>query len=212
MKESILNYLRLFFLFIFILNLLTACQSTRQLAYFTSVQEGTYDNKTPLLQQTIVTNDLLSINVTSLNPEATAIFNNSGTSSAPSSGSNVRNATGYLVEADGTIQFPLLGRIQAAGLTKKELAEFLRKTLEDKKLLIDPIVVINFLNYKVTVLGEVAKPTVVTVPNEKISLPEALGMAGDLTPFARRENLLVIREENGKRTLKRNQFKFWRYF
>ncbi len=75
--------------------------------------------------------------------------------------------------------------------------------LEDKKLLIDPIVVINFLNFRVTVLGEVGHPMVVSVPNEKISLLEAIGMSGDLTPFARRDNVLLIREEKGKRLLKR---------
>jgi len=184
-------------------NFLFSCTSTKKIAYFNNQPEGIYANKTPLIQQNIVPNDLLSITVSSLNPEATAIFNNSSVSSAPTAGATVKNATGYLVEQDGTIEFPLLGRIQAAGLTKTELAEFLRKTLEDKKLLIDPIVVINFLNYRVTVLGEVARPMVVTVPNEKISLLEAVGMAGDLTPYARRDNVLLIREENGKRLLKR---------
>lgn len=203
MKDYIFNFCKSFLLFIFIASFLFSCRNTRQIAYFNNQAEGIYANKTPILQETIVPNDLLSIAVSSLNPEATAIFNNASISSAPTTGTNVRNATGYLVEADGSIQFPLLGRIQAAGLTKKDLAEFLRKTLEDKKLLIDPIVVINFLNYRVTVLGEVTRPTVVSVPNEKISLLEAIGMAGDLTLYAKRENLLLIREENGKRLLKR---------
>jgi polysaccharide export outer membrane protein len=202
MKDTF-KYCKLFLSFIIATNFLLSCRSSKEIAYFNNQAEGVYENKTPVLQQTIVPNDLLSITVSSLNPEATAIFNNSGTSAAPSTGTTVRNATGYLVEQDGSIQFPLLGRIQAAGLTKTELAEFLRKTLEDKKLLIDPIVVINFLNYRVTVLGEVGHPTVVTVPNEKISLLEAIGMAGDLTLYARRDNVLLIREEKGKRLLKR---------
>lgn len=199
----ILNNFKSFLLFIFITHFLFSCTSTKQVAYFNNQPEGIYESKTPALQQTIVPNDLLSITVSSLNPEASQLFNNSGSSSSPSSGSNVRNAVGYLVEQDGTIQFPLLGKIQAAGLTKTELTEFLRKTLEDKKLLIDPIVVINFLNFRVTVLGEVTRPMVVSVPNEKISLLEAIGMAGDLTLFARRDNVLLIREEKGKRMLKR---------
>ncbi|MEJ7679673.1 MAG: polysaccharide biosynthesis/export family protein [Segetibacter sp.] len=138
--------------------MLFSCTSSKQIAYFNNQPEGIYDNKTPVLQQTIIPNDLLSITVSSLNPEASQIFNNPGTSSSPSAGTNARNSVGYLVEQEGTIQFPLLGKIQAAGLTKTELAEFLRKTLEDKKLLIDPIVVINFLNFRVTVLGEVSHP------------------------------------------------------
>ncbi len=198
-----LNKFKSFLLIIFITNFLFSCTSSKQIAYFNNQPEGIYDNKTPVLQQTIIPNDLLSITVSSLNPEASQIFNNPGTNSSPSSGTNVRNSVGYLVEQEGTIQFPLLGKIQAAGLTKTELAEFLRKTLEDKKLLIDPIVVINFLNYRVTVLGEVSRPMVVTVPNEKISLLEAIGMAGDLTLYAKRDNVLLIREEKGKRLLKR---------
>ena len=203
MKVYTSNNVRLLLLFILITNLLFACGSTKQVAYFNNQAEGVYDNKTPVLQQTIVPNDLLSITVSSLNPEASQIFNNTGSSSSPSAGTNVRNSVGYLVELDGAIQFPLLGKIQAAGLTKTELGEFLRKTLEDRKLLIDPIVVINFLNFRVTVLGEVSRPMVVSVPNEKISLLEAIGMAGDLTLYARRDNVLLIREEKGKRLLKR---------
>lgn len=203
MKVYTLIKFQSFLLIIFITNLLFSCTSSKQIAYFNNQPEGIYDNKTPVLQQTIIPNDLLSITVSSLNPEASQIFNNPGTSSSPSAGTNARNSVGYLVEQEGTIQFPLLGKIQAAGLTKTELAEFLRKTLEDKKLLIDPIVVINFLNFRVTVLGEVSHPLVVSVPNEKISLLEAIGMAGDLTIFARRDNVLLIREEKGKRLLKR---------
>lgn len=203
MKFHTLNNFKTFLAFIFISGFLFSCTSTKQIAYFNNQAEGVYDNKTPALQQTIIASDLLSIVVSSLNPEASQIFNTANVSSSPSMGTNVRNSVGYLVEQDGSIQFPLLGKIQAAGLTKTELAEFLRKTLEDKKLLIDPIVVINFLNFRVTVLGEVTHPMVVSVPNEKISLLEAVGMAGDLTPFARRDNVLLIREEKGKRLLKR---------
>jgi polysaccharide export outer membrane protein len=154
----------------------------------------------PALQQIITANDILSISVSSLNPEASAMFNASTVTTTE--GPN-RTSTGYLVEQDGSIQFPILGKIQVAGLTKAELTEFLRKTLVDKKLLVDPIVSITFLNFRVTVLGEVTRPMVVPVPNEKISLLEAIGMAGDLTIYARRDNVLLIREEKGKRILKR---------
>ncbi len=90
-----------------------------------------------------------------------------------------------------------------AGLTKMELTEFLRKTLVDKQLLLDPVVAIRFLNFRITVLGEVTRPMVVAVPNEKISLLEAIGMAGDLSIYARRDRILLIREEKGKRMMKR---------
>jgi polysaccharide export outer membrane protein len=89
------------------------------------------------------------------------------------------------------------------GLTKSQLKEIIIKNLLDKKLLVDPIVDIRFVNFRVTVLGEVGRPAVVNVPNEKISILEAIGMAGDLTIYANRENVLLIRETNGNKEIKR---------
>lgn len=205
MKAFNFRIFKLFLVCSVVTNFLLSCASTKKVAYFNDQPEGAINVTTPVLQQTINPNDILSISVSSLNPEASVIFNNPTAVSSTSTGVGVvsRPNSGYLVELDGSIQFPVLGRIQVVGLTKSELTEFLRKTLVDKKLLIDPIVTVNFLNFRVTVLGEVSHPTVVNVPNEKISLLEAIGMAGDLTIYARRDNLLVIREEKGKRILKR---------
>jgi polysaccharide export outer membrane protein len=111
--------------------------------------------------------------------------------------------SGYLVSTEGTILFPILGKITAAGLTTKQLTDNLTKTLVDKKLLVDPIVNVRITNFKVTVLGEVLRPTVVPVPSEKISMLEAIGMAGDMTLFAKRDNVLLIRVENGKKITRR---------
>jgi polysaccharide export outer membrane protein len=149
---------------------------------------------------------LLSISVSSLNPEATFIFNTPNvptitTGSSAAGGSS--QMTGYLVNQQGTIQFPVLGNINAAGLTKKALADTITHRLITNKLLIDPIVNVRFLNFRVTVLGEVARPTVVSVPNERISILEALGIAGDLTIYGKRDNVLLIREENGKKIIRR---------
>jgi polysaccharide export outer membrane protein len=93
--------------------------------------------------------------------------------------------------------------VKASGLTKKQLKEYITKTLTQRQLLTDPVVTIRYLNYKVTVLGEVAHPTVINVPDEKISLLEALGLAGDMTIYAKRDNVMVIREDEGKRVVKR---------
>jgi len=205
MKAYLCDNFKLFLFFTVIAGFLSSCANPKKAIYFNDQPDGTITNTLPVLQQTINANDILSIVVSSLNPEASVIFNSPTTSSNAATGTAVvgRSFSGYLVEQDGSIQFPVLGKIQVAGLTKSELTEFLRKTLVDKKLLIDPIVTINFLNFRVTVLGEVLHPMVVNVPNEKISLLEAIGMAGDLTIFARRDNVLLIREEKGKRTLKR---------
>jgi polysaccharide export outer membrane protein len=155
----------------------------------------------------IQNNDLLSITVSSLNPEASAVFNTPG--GANNSNSNAQPtatttpANGYLVDGEGNIQFPFLGTVKVSGMTKEELKDKLTKSLVDKKLLVDPIITVRFLNFKVTVLGEVAHPTVVTVPSESITLLEALGLAGDLTIYAQRDNVLVIRDEDGKKVTHR---------
>jgi Periplasmic protein involved in polysaccharide export len=180
----------------------TSCTNTKKALYFAGQNDGSF-NPTAVPKPIIQPNDLLNITVSSLNPEASAIFNqpnNAGTNAT----TTTTTANGYLVDGDGNIQFPLLGSIKAAGMTKDELKNKLTKDLTDKKLLVDPIIAVRFLNFKVTVLGEVAKPTVITVPSEKISLLEAIGLAGDLTIYAQRDNVMVIREEDdGKKTTKR---------
>lgn len=181
----------------------TACVNTRTATYFNNVNDATLTSNTPIPESIIQKNDLLSISVSSLNLEATALFNTPNTSGVMTAGANPTMASGYLVSSDGNIQFPLLGNIKAAGLTKEQFKESLVKKLTEKQLLKDPIVSIRFLNFRVTVLGEVKNPAVVSVPNEKISLLEAIGLAGDLTIYAKRDNILVIREEDGNKIIKR---------
>jgi polysaccharide export outer membrane protein len=183
----------------------TSCVNTKKAIYFDNIQDTVLQPLKADLESTIQAKDLLSISVSSLNPEATIIFNTPNVPAVSATTATGTNATlaGYLVSQEGTIQFPVLGNITAAGLTKKQLSDDITKRLTDKKLLVDPIVNIRFLNFKVTVLGEVARPTVVTVANEKISILEALGMAGDLTIFAKRDNVLLIREEGGRKLVKR---------
>lgn len=185
--------------FILVLTLLTtaSCVSTKKVKYFPDQKDGIIPTTNPFPESVIQKSDILSINVSSLNPEATSIFN-------PNSGPAAAGApAGYLVNSEGLIQFPVLGNIKAEGLTKNQLKENIVKSLIDKKLLLDPIVTIRFLNFRVTVLGEVNHPTVVTVPNEKLSLLEALGLAGDLTIYGQRNNVMVIREEKDGKVIKR---------
>lgn len=161
----------------------------------------------PVLSKSLIQkNDILSISVNSLNPEASVIFN---TPNFPASGlsmganTTLSQSVGYLVDENGYIKFPVLGPIRAEGLTKNELTAEITRRLNDQKLLKDPIVTVRQLNFHVTVLGEVAHPTVVPVPNEKINILEAIGLAGDLTIFAKRDNVLLIREENGIKNIQR---------
>ena len=176
----------------------TSCVNTRDATYFNDLNDTSLLSLTIISESVIQKNDILNISVSSLNAEASSIYNTPNNATG-----NTNNLAGYLVDGSGNIQFPVLGSIKAESLTKEQLKINITKTLLDKKLLVDPIVSIRFQNFRVTVLGEVARPTVVSVPSEKISLLEALGFAGDLTVYAKRNNVLVIREENGKKTIKR---------
>ncbi|HEU0064349.1 MAG TPA: polysaccharide biosynthesis/export family protein [Flavisolibacter sp.] len=161
------------------------------------------------LEPVIQKNDLLSISVSSINLEATQVFNVPNNNAVVGTNSSIINtgyanqAVGYLVNQNGYIQFPVLGEIRAVGLTKKGLTEKISKALIDQKLLVSPIVNIRYLNYRITVLGEVGKPMVINVPNERISLLEALGLAGDITIYGKKDNVLVVRETEGKKIVQR---------
>jgi polysaccharide export outer membrane protein len=183
---------------------LTSCVDTKKAVYFSGQQETTLNLTVPVSEPKIEPNDLLSITVNSLNQEASALFNMPNLALANvSSYNSAFQASGYLVNSDGYIQFPVLGNLKVAGLTENELRLTIIKSLTERKLLIDPIVNVRHLNFKVTVLGEVSKPTVISVPNEKITLLEALGMAGDITIYGKKDNVMIIRDDNGKKIIKR---------
>jgi polysaccharide export outer membrane protein len=174
-----------------------ACVNTKNLNYFPALGDATIKSSGSVPEPVIQTNDLLSIIVSSSNPEASAVFNAPNESSnAASSAATISNTLtiGYLVSQSGDIQFPILGMIHAAGLTKTQLANELTKQLRDKKLLIDPIVTIRYLNFRVSVMGEVNKPGVYTTPIEKLTILEALSFAGDATLYGEKNNVLLIRE------------------
>ena len=201
------------FLFLSGILLLSSCVNSRKAIYFNNIQDTTLNNALASVEPVIQTNDLLNISVTSLNPEATMVFNTPNITtpvSATSSGTTPSAAgygtpqlMGYLVNSDGTIKFPVLGAVKAAGLTKRQLETLLTDSLSNRKLLVDPIVTARFLNFRVTVLGEVAKPTTLNIASERISILEALGLAGDLTIYAKRDNVLLIRETGDKKLVKR---------
>lgn len=181
-----------------------SCVSTKNVGYFDNAREMDYAVSSGI-ETIIQPNDILSISISSLNPEASAVFNTTNNYSINSvaSNGNMNQPSGYLVGTEGAIQLPILGNINAGGLTKKALKEKITNIIIDKKLLVDPIVSIRHLNFEVTVIGEVSRPAVIQVPNEKISLLTALGQAGDITVYGKKDNVLVIRELNGKKSVKR---------
>jgi polysaccharide biosynthesis/export protein len=175
----------------------------KKVVYLNNVNDTEINNAINNLDPVIEKNDLLSVTITSPNAAASQPFNTVVTVSTQTLGYTATQAAGYLVDQDGYIDLPMLGRIKAAGLTKQALKDNITKVLVDNKYLLFPVVSVRYLNFKVTVLGEVARPTVVNVPDEKINILEALGFAGDLTIYARRDNIALIREEQGKRIVKR---------
>jgi polysaccharide export outer membrane protein len=184
---------------------LSSCINTKQVTYFNDAADTAYIDTPGATENIIQNNDILSITINSLNAEASAIFNTTNNfviNSSTASGSTTQS-TGYLVNKDGGIQLPILGNIKAAGLTKTQLKDLITQTIISKKLLVDPVVNIRHLNFEVTVVGEVGRPTVITVPNEKISMIKALGLAGDITIYGQKNNVLLIRESSGKKKLVR---------
>jgi polysaccharide biosynthesis/export protein len=204
--------------------MLTSCVSSKKVAYLDNIPDTVVNSPVLNYESIIQRNDLLNITVSSLNPAASSIFNSpnlvgpvsgmgsnsaigqgnlGGSTSSSAPAATGQQAMGYLVDGDGNIKFPVLGAVKAEGLTKRQLEDKLSKAMIDKKLLLDPIVSVRFTNFRVTVLGEVARPTTINVTNERISLLEALGLAGDLTIYGKRENVLLIREEGNKKIIRR---------
>jgi len=193
-----------FFWSIFLISSLTSCSNTRKVAYFADLKDSTLIASQESLEPVIQKKDILSISVSSLSTEATVIFNTPNIPVTPNAATNnMPQTAGYLVSQDGNIKFPVLGDIPAAGLTQKQLENNIAQMLVDKKLLFDPIVTARFLNFRVTVLGEVNHPGVVNVPSEQISILEAIGQAGDLTIYGLRDNVILIRQEGPDKLVKR---------
>lgn len=179
-----------------------SCANTKKISYFNDVKDSTLIASKEGLEPVIQKKDILSISVSSLSNEATVIFN---TPNLPATGSSNNSAqtAGYLVSQDGTIKYPLLGNLAAAGLTQKQLENNITALLIDKKLLFDPVVTVRFLNFRVTVLGEVNRPGVINSPSEQLSILEAIGQAGDLTIYGVRDNIMLIRQEGENKLIKR---------
>ncbi|TKK70323.1 polysaccharide export protein [Ilyomonas limi] len=185
--------------------LFTSCVNTKKAVYFNNIADTVLPALVDGLEPVIQKGDLLSISVSSLSPEVTTIFNaaNTPASSSDLSSSTLSQAVGYLISQDGNIDFPMLGTLSVAGLSKEALKDLITHKLEEKKLLFNPVVTIRYLNFHVTVLGEVSKPGVITIPNEQVTLLEAIGMAGDLTIYGKRDNVLLLRKENGQKIVQR---------
>lgn len=185
--------------------LMASCVSREKIVYFQDLGERKALIDSVQNSFKIQPNDLLSIVVSAYDLNAVRPFNllSEARPSTDLSGTMLNTNTqqqGYLTAADGTIDFPVLGRIKVAGLTRTELSEMLVTRISE--YVKEPIVTIRIVNFKVTILGEVARPGTYNVQGERLTLPEALGLAGDMTIFGRRDNVLVVRDNNSTKEYK----------
>ena len=174
-----------------------SCANKKKIIYFQGDKDISADTLARFSSQ-INTDDLLSIVVMGLDAEAVKPFNLSTYGQQQDKTQDVSVWRGYLVDAGGEIDFPVIGRVKLAGLTRAEATELLKTRLKD--YIREPMVNIQIINYKVTILGDVNRPGVYTIPNERVTLIEAIGLAGDLNITAKRKNILVIRDKNGRKT------------
>ena len=196
------GFIQPLFLFIGIALLMVSCKVSQPSSYFTSLKKDTTltGSVTSDFELKIMKGDRLSISVSSLSIIEDALFNSAGSGGGSTTAGSAAKGGGYVVQPDGTVLLHRLGTVQAAGTTRKE---FSRK-LEEKLLayLKEPIVQVNFLNHKVTVMGEVRTPQILNMPDEPLTIIEALIMSGDVTPNAKKNNIAIIREEGSEKKVK----------
>ena len=182
-----------------------SCASTRNVPYFENIPDSTKEKtvanaiyKDPV----IIPDDILSVTIVTIDPTTSAPVNQAANVPvSASSTSTTSSVPGLLVDKDGNISLPIIGIVKVGGLTTFQAKALLKE--KAAQYFKDPDVQLRFANFKITVLGEVAHPSSFIMPNEKISVLDAIGMAGDLTIYGRRENVMVIRDNDGKRELAR---------
>lgn len=192
-----------------------SCSTYKNVAYF----QDFADTAKPELVQTvpfkspvIQTDDILSITIQTIDNDVTNMLNsnntlNNSSTTLPVLGSSTATATqgvsGYLVDKDGYVEIPFVGKVHVAGLTTAEAKDLISN--EVNKYFNDAIVNVRYANFKITVIGEVLKPSTYVIPNEKVNIFDALGMAGDMTIYGQRENVLLIRDTlNNKKLVRLN--------
>lgn len=181
---------------VILLSIFSSCASRKDMVYFqpdSTTLNTSYELNAPKLQP----GDLLVITVSADDIRTTEPFNQASIYQTRAMTDASFRPT-YAIDVEGNIEFPKLGKVKLAGLTRTQAINKVRSDLT--KYIIDPTVNINITNFRVTVLGEVRTPGTFTVNNDRITLLEAIGMAGDLTINGVRNNIMVVREENGIKT------------
>ena len=181
-----------------------SCSTPKEISYFQDLQPGVTElTITDPVEIKVRPKDKLSILINAQDQKLTNMFNlpivsqQIGQESTGSSGTS-RGVSGYTVDTDGYINFPVLGKIKVEGMTREQIAEYLTRQLKEQELIKDPVVTVEFMNLGVSVLGEVNKPGRISINRDNLTILDALSEAGDLTIYGKREKVLVLRQENGK--------------
>ena len=188
------------------LALFFACATPANISYLQDVEEGTTLNPPKVSSIRLQPMDQISIVVSCRDPQVAAMFNlpmytrrigeQASLATGVSSGST--GMSGYTVKSDGTIDFPIIGRIEVAGLTREETEDLVKERLIESKQIKDPVVTVEFMNLGFSVLGEVASPGRYAIDRDKFTILDALGRAGDLTINGMRENVTLLRKDGQK--------------
>lgn len=182
----------------------TSCRTPDKIAYFQDLQIGESEQMVIASREVKVSpEDKISIIVNSRDQQLSDLFNLPILSRQIGYGQRTQSSqsqgvSGYTVDADGTIDFPVLGRIKVQGMNRMEIANYIKNELVTKDLVKDPIVTVEFMNLRISVLGEVKTPGRYEIDRERITLLDAISMAGDLTIYGNREKVIVLREEGEK--------------
>jgi len=193
-------------LFILMALVLTGCASKKDILYLQDIEKIAANQQEMYANPVIRPNDILMINVSAEDMEVAMPFNllapaqNMQESRMQASRGFAREIQGYIVDADGTIQFPILGELEVGGMTRQDLLKMLYERIGEH--IQNPIINVRITNFKVTVLGEVNRPGAYAIGDERVTLLEALGMAGDLNIYGKRDNIIVLREEAGVKQYK----------
>lgn len=185
---------------------LVACSTPARITYFQDLRPGESEQQVVAATEIKVRpGDKLSIIVNSRDPQLTQLFNlpyvgqqiGQGSVTSNATSSNSQGVSGYTVDEQGMIDFPVLGKIEIVGKNREEIAAFIKEELLAKNLVKDPVVTVEYMNLCISVLGEVASPGRYSIDRDKVTLLDAISMAGDLTIYGKREKVLVLREEYG---------------
>jgi polysaccharide export outer membrane protein len=210
MNKQFKSFNKITLLFLLIASSLIACQSTKNVTYFQDISalgHSELSTSTKYVEPVIQSDDILSISVFTIDPTTNMVVNQAASQAISTTSGSISTVaatpptSGFLVDKNGEIDLSIVGKVKVMGLTTSQARDLIKERAS--VVYTNPNVQVRFANFKVTILGEVTRPASYVIPNEKVTVLDALGLAGDLTIFGKRENVILIRENAGKKEFAR---------